>query len=270
MRRTPLTPLALVLACACTSRAIERTPEPVPAVVSAPREIAPSAPEQRRELPVERTPVPATWRTTPLADLERDLARAFAAPAPVHYDAASLDELAQAVEGGGEAGVRAVLLLAATRDETAGDRLLQALEQRTADVTTRATLVVAAASFVSAARAPRAVDRLESLAIGQRPHPDLAVRVECARSVVALGRPRAISFLLDVLRRGTRFAQAGAPPVDADLEWLQTKAAVTLSHAAGIALRYRVELPLAQREEEVQRLEALLLSRAAASATRTR
>lgn len=260
---------AVLLAGACTGPAIERAPEPAPPSALA-ASVATPAVEPERELPPAAAPVPASWRTSSHAEFEAQIARAFAAEAPLRYDAASLAALAQALDEGGEASVRAALVLASARDETAGERLLQALERRTADETNRPMQVVAAASFASGARAPRSTDRLESLAIGQRPHQDLAVRVECARSVVALGRPRAISFLLDLLRRGTRLASSGTPPVDADVEWLQTKAAVTLSRSAGIALRYRVELPLAEREQEVQRLEALLLSRAAANATRAR
>jgi hypothetical protein len=161
------------------------------------------------------------------------------------------------------AAIRAAVLLARTKAARAGEILLARLEKRWTPPVGQserdAADVVAAAAFAEGTPATNAAVRLASLGGGKRPHPDLCVRVECARSALRLGRDEGIPFLLQVLRAGTTAGRTlGAGERTEDLAWAQVRAAEALSARAGTELRFLSEASVRQREEEAARLEALL------------
>jgi hypothetical protein len=85
------------------------------------------------------------------------------------------------------------------------------------------------------------------------------VRVECARSAIALGRDDSIPYLLTVLRIGTTAGRVlGRDENEYDLAWAQVRAAEALSARAGTEVRFLPEASVRDREKEAARLEALL------------
>ncbi|MEM9381937.1 MAG: hypothetical protein AAGB93_18420 [Planctomycetota bacterium] len=104
---------------------------------------------------------------------------------------------------------------------------------------------------------------LASLASGESPHPDLAVRVECASVALAAGRRDVVPFLLAILRAETP-DQAKSPRTwerITTLAWVKTRAADALSRAAGLEMRFRPDGSWAHQTEEADRLEAALQPR---------
>jgi hypothetical protein len=154
-------------------------------------------------------------------------------------------------------------MLARTLDPRAGEVLLVRLEQRVApppgESQRDAADVVAAAAFGAGMNARKAPGRLNALATGKRPHPALAVRVECARSAIALGRDDPIPYLLSVLRIGTTAGKVlGNDENEYDVAWAQVRAAEALAERAGTKSRFLPERSMQEREQEASRLEALL------------
>lgn len=177
--------------------------------------------------------------------------------------AAALSDLSSALDRGDLSAVRAAVLLARTGAVEAGEALLVRLERRVSPQPElekeNAADVVAGAAFAEGLPGPGAAQRLETLAAGAKPHPDLEVRVECARSALRLGRDGVVPFLLRVLREGT---PAGLAAPDwkrkADESWAQRRAADALSARAGVTCRFRPEASVRDRENEIARLESLL------------
>ena len=152
--------------------------------------------------------------------------------------AKDLAVLADAVDGADTAAIRAAVLLARTQDAQAGEILLKRLEKRTqappGSLAADAADIVAAAAFAQGAPAANAATRLASLGAGKRPHPDFAVRVECACSSVRLGRDEPIPYLLQVLRTGTTAGRTlSVEERPGELAWAQVRAAEALSARAG-------------------------------------
>jgi hypothetical protein len=209
--------------------------------------------------------VPAGWEGLTDLAFERALDGWLPPDEKRRLTPAGLAALEHALEPGDATAVRAAVLLARTRDPLAGEVLLARLEKRfapPAGATERdAADVVAAAAFAQGTSARDPGARLAGLAVGRRPHPDLGVRVECARSALQLGRDQVIPYLLQVLRVGTAAGRAlpGAERVD-DLAWAQVRASEALSARAGTPCRFRPEASVREREEEAARLEALLPS----------
>ena len=253
----------------------------------------------RNEDPVaaaEEAPVPPPpvfdlhpeWSTNTALAFERALEVWLPEGRAVRLTAASLAMLSAALERSDPIAVRAAVLLARSRDPDAGEVLLARLEQRithgaspnrafdpeTEDAASRrpapfsadagpdldASDVVAAAAFADWTLAMDAAQRLQALAIGPHPHPDLEVRVECARSALALGRDAVIPFLVRILREGTSQATS-APDYDRTqaFDWVQMRAAEALSARAGVACRFRTQASVKWREQEALRLEKLLV-----------
>ncbi len=110
-------------------------------------------------------------------------------------------------------------------------------------------------------------EALLELAHGQVPHPNLAVRVECAASALKLTTDRATQstapttdFLLAVLRAETP-AQAQSPrtwPRITTLAWVKTRASEALSKLTGLENRFRPDGPWAHQVAEAARFESQL------------
>jgi hypothetical protein len=220
---------------------------------------APAAPPREFE-------VPAGWES--LTDLAFERAVDAWLPRGEHRRAGdgTLVDLRRALGGGDIPAMRAAVLLARTRDPRAAEALLDRLEEREAPPPGRpgrdAADVVAAAAFAEGLGRGDAAARLNALANGRRAHPSTAVRVECARSALALGRDESIPFLLSVLRIGTHAGRiVGAEEDLDDLAWCQVRAAEALAARAGTPNRFRPEASVTAREEETTRLESLLPSR---------
>lgn len=166
----------------------------------------------------------------------------------------------------GPLSVRAALLMVHTQDSRAGRYLLRRLETRSLgpERGSDAGDVVVAAGL---ARMPEAVERYRAglirLAAGQRPHPDLEVRVECAASAMALGSDAPIPFLLQVLRIDTYAGQADRRDFEPGptTAWARGRAALALSRRAGVPCTYQSDASIADREDEAARLARLLQPR---------
>jgi hypothetical protein len=157
--------------------------------------------------------------------------------------------------------MRAALVLARVETRASATRLLAQLEarhehpERPAD----AVDVVAAASLASS---PYATDlsiatRLELLADGSEPHPDLEVRTECARTALLLGNRAVAPFLLRLTRLDTPLglARDGAWHATEFSTWSRNRAAETLAEVLGIACPYRADNHLPGREAAAKALE---------------
>lgn len=231
------------------------------ASVSAPA--SPSAPTADPEPAVDLAP---EWDRETRTDFEDAARSRFPDGQRTRLTSAALTDLASALAGGGERAVRAAILLARSRDPAALETLLANLERRVdreaqADPTGDACDVIAAAGLCAPDTGVRDCGRrLEALGLGSRPHPDLDVRVECASSALALGRERAIPFLVRVLREGT---SAQAARVDwkrgGDVAFAQIRAAEALARRAGVEALYRPDDSLAERAAEAARFERILV-----------
>lgn len=175
---------------------------------------------------------------------------------------AEIEVLADALAGDAERAARAAVLLGAEGGERARSALLDRLDQRIAAPSRGATGVdVIAARALHEGITEKETERLAELVQGTEPHPDLAVRVECARAVLLGADHRAVvPFLLTVLRAETP-AQEKSPitwPRITTLAWVKTRAAQALSRAAGTDLRFRPDGSWAHQVAEAERLEGLL------------
>lgn len=255
------TALAALLAVlpACTS------PPPAPPAdpVHAPPPAATSRPPAPGRSPESGPPV------------ERELPEGWSAVAPVVFEEIvdglaggrftwtddGLDELARALDRVDETSVRAAVLLAHARGDGPAETLLARLERR-GEAAVRAHDagdLVAAAALAGRGRAG-APARLEALAVGPRPHPDLEVRVECARSALASGRDAVIPFLVRVLRALTPAERDDPPDWErvTTMSWAKHRAAEALAARAGVACEFRPDGSWEHQMSEAARLEALL------------
>lgn len=192
---------------------------------------------------------------------ERALAAWREAPGAVAFDLETVGTLRTALAGQDQTAVRAAVFLAHCSEPSVTRVLIERLESR-AEAPTRpmdAGDVIAAAAL--AGRVEEGVpERLEALVVGERPHPDLEVRVECARTALLAGRDAVIPWLLAVLRAMTR-DEALAPPdwiPTQTMAWSKTRAAEALSLRAGVECAFRPDGSLDHQEEEARRLQALL------------
>ena len=171
---------------------------------------------------------------------------------------AALDELTEALAGGGETSVRAAVILGRSRTREAADVLLARLSSRTTSKERAGDAgdVVAAHALASHPRARKLAPALADLAVGDEPHPDPEVRVECAVAALASGRDEVVPWLLTVLYVGT--PRGRTLPLDFEesstTAWIRGRAAQALSQRAGLPLAYHYDAPLADREREADRL----------------
>lgn len=230
---------------------------------------APERPEQRSSAPPAAAGEPAglraDWSALSPAAFERWI---DALDGPLALDPRARGELALALDEPGAAGVHAAVLLGRQRTPEAAELLLARLERRVASAERNgdAADVVAARALALSSAARALAPRLEALAVGERPHPDLEVRVECAASALALGRDAVQPLLLRVLLLGTELgrgseAELGTSPTTA---WARGRASAALAARAGIPDPYRADASLAARVDAVRVLrEALARPRGA-------
>jgi hypothetical protein len=210
------------------------------------------------------SPLPSGWDTLPPYAFEELIAREFGGEREVRFGGQAYRTLRESLDRMDETSVRAALLLAHSRHEKSGERLLRRLLARAEgpEVGSDAGDVTAAAAL---ARLPRAeelyLEKLVVLARGARPHPDLEVRVECAVSALALGDDSVIPFLLQVLRIGTFAGQTDERDfaVSERTAWARGRAASALSRRAGVPDTYQPDGSIADREREAARLAGLLV-----------
>ncbi len=273
MRRIPiLTVFALTAICACAAHAprTDLPPEPVSTVVTAPPPISAVVPARSVDIPRRALALPRGWDSLTTPAFEDVLDRWNPSREPGRLDDAALDELRAALEGQSPRSLRAVLLLSASGALEAHEVLRARLERRirTADTDVPAVDVAAAAALGKVLDStPTLGSALEELAIGRRPHPTFAVRVECAVSCLALGRDGGIvDFLLAVLLEGTsdtrrRPASArGAATID-EMVFAQWRAATALARRAEIDNPYRPEASAVDRVRAAGELERALSAR---------
>ncbi len=253
-----------VLALALTGPACRANPPavtPEALALPAPALERPSAPEAPAP---EAQELPAGWAAVPLERFGALLEASFPAGQPRTLVPSAFEELSSALRADDPLALRALLLLARCSDPLASELFLQRLERRaTPGAELGATLdIAAAAALRDLPEARNGASRLESLAYGQRPHPDLEVRVECACSALHLGRDRALPFLLAILKHGTRLSVASSSwkPI-AEMGFCQRRAAEALGERAGRACHFRPLQPLDEREADIRALETLLAQR---------
>ncbi len=214
--------------------------------------------------PVAAVAPPSDWKTSSTtafgADLDAWSAALPAAGAP--FEEAALSELSDALARADDVAARAAVLLAWSRSEASDDALLTRLEARleAPGRGRKAVDVIAAAALEGRGTARGLPARLSALASGASAHPDLVVRVECARSALAAGRTEVTDFLLRVLRTGTptELDHPGDWPPIATVAWPKSRAAEALSRHLGVDCQFRPDASFEDQETETRRLEALL------------
>ncbi len=218
--------------------------------------------DPRPEGPPPRSLPPGWLEAEPLA-FERLLAEELPGPDPVAFDAASLATLAEVLDRMDVSSVRAALLLAHSRHPSSAELILERLEKRE-EAPTRAGDggdVVAAVALAGFPDTTGFAARLATLAVGERAHPDLDVRVECAGTLLALGDDAPVPFLLKVLRIDTWAGQRDERDfaTSPHTAWARGRAADALCRRAGVPRRYQPDGSIESREREADRLERLLL-----------
>lgn len=208
----------------------------------------------------EWTP-PSNWDTVTDAEfsalVERELPANFLTP----LSESALEELGRALDRMDLTSVRAAVLLGRSRTRTAGNVLFSRLQKRESGPERHSDAgdVVAANALARFPR-PERWWRLVRLVDGERPHPDIEVRVEAACTMLHVGIDRVIPFLLQILRIGTWEGQSDEldfDPTDTTA-WIRGRAAEALSIRAGVPLLYHPDAPIAAREREARMLAELL------------
>lgn len=209
------------------------------------------------EAPLPRVPrdLPPAWEQLPPSAFEQEVA---ALPPGVSWTEGALDRLAAALGAQDASSVRAAVLLAYSPDQASTEVLLTRLEARgdSASRSLDAGDLVAAAAL--SGRGASVATRLVPLVVGPRPHPDLEVRVEIARSALAAGREQVVPFLLTVLRALTPAEREHPPdwPRVETMMWAKTRAAEALAARLGEVSRVRPDGSWADQMAEADRLEA--------------
>ena len=240
------------LACQTT----ESVP-PVPAVDS----VAEPAPEPTA------VALPADWAELPPRLFEEQALALLPGP-PARFGESDLATLRSALAGEGaeiETAVRAAVLLSRSREPVAAEILLERLEEHVAgeERNSDAAHVVAAAGLgelTGPGAPPDLVPRLVALASGGTPHPDLEVRVECARSAVLLGSDAPLPFLISVVRIGTPKGRAEGTfwPAPLRSAWCRERAAEILAWRAGVENSYSADASIFDRDAVADRLTEVL------------
>jgi hypothetical protein len=263
--RPALVLLACLLACqgprAAPDPASSQTGEPSgssaqlerPAQASGPREVP---------RPVRSWTPPADWATRSRESFEALVLAELPDGVTTRLPVEAMPDLRRALHRMNETSVRAAVLLGRSRTERTAEALLERLERRVlgpalesdaADVTAAAAL----GRFPAAARYAR---RLVPLAVGNAPHPDLEVRVECAITALGCGHDEVIPFLLKVLRIDTWEGQQDERDfaTGPQTAWARSRAAEALSARAGVPCTYPADGSVQARQDEAQRLAELL------------
>lgn len=202
--------------------------------------------------------LPTDWREVSVPEFEKRAALF----GPQTLSESALAELAAALATEDLANVRAAVLLTRSRDPRAKEAILIRLEERILGSTREADAgdVVGAAALTDWELTTHELDRLERLAFGGAPHPDVEVRTEIACTLVRGGRKSAVPFLLRVLREGT-LAQDEQVEWERkpQMAWAKSRAAEALSEVAGVECTYQEDGAFREMAEEAARLELLLL-----------
>lgn len=199
--------------------------------------------------------LPAAWDSSPASAFEEQVARLAAAP--VRWSDAGLRALTAALDDPGPRATRAAVLLGQDPGPPSTEALIARLERRQ-DHAVRA--LDAGDIVAAAALTARGVEeRLVALAVGDAPHPDLEIRVECARAALHAGREEVVPFLLTVLRALTPAEREH--PADWErtttLMWAKSRAAEALCARLGIPCEVRPDGSWEDQVAEADRLEAL-------------
>ncbi len=210
-----------------------------------------------RSASVRAYELPADWRSVSVPVFEQRAAEF----GPLTLSDSALDELTDALATEDLTNVRAAVLLARSGDVRAKERILIRLEQRVLSSTREGDAgdVVCAASLTDWDLSTEELDRLERLASGAAPHPDVEVRTEIACVLTRNGRKSQIPFLLSVLREGT-LAQSEAVEWERkpQMAWAKSRAAEALSELAGVEIAYQEDGAFSEMAAEAARLEELL------------
>ncbi len=215
--------------------------------------------------------LPADWRSSSTLRFEA-LVKQLAGRRPGFWCASERSELGRALDGPGEVALRAAVLLAHSDGDDDRSLLIKRLERRVPSPTRAhdAVDVVAAAALERASALSPGLDgpntmalRLAALASGTHPHPDLEVRVECARVALTSGVDSVTPFLIRVLRAGTPAERQdrGDWEPSTTLTWSKHRAAQALSQRAHVPCRFRPDGSWQHQMDEAQRLETLLLGK---------
>lgn len=220
-----------------------------------------------------RTELPAGWSTAHSARFERLLERHLPLGTSTDLAPGQLEELAATLDAEPKRATRAALWLARAAHSRADEILLTRLEQRIAGLERAddAGDCTAAAALAGRPLEPSAVDRLVLLTLGDRPHPDLEVRVECALAALDHGREEVLPLLVRVLRIDTPSeAREGSLTDSPSTAWVRGRADEALCTTFGLPIAVRTDLPLAEREAWADGLERRVAERAAAGSASPR
>jgi len=208
---------------------------------------------------------PANWSQLEPYAFEQMLEREMPLGRETPIARAARGELSQALGRMDASSVRAAVMLGRSRHRASLELLLQRLEKRRQGpaIESDAGDVTAAAALALYKGPRKAGERLEALAVGRRAHPDLEVRVECARAALARGRTGSIPFLLQVLRIDTHAGQRDERDFEtsAQTAWARSRAAEALSAFAGLPCTWRADASIAERELGAARLAQAVAER---------
>jgi hypothetical protein len=186
------------------------------------------------------------------------------------WDSSARPRLLKASLGFGERALRATLLCAheGARDEAPriSAHFLASLERRQAAPSRgeSGNQITQAAALLLRPLAPDQSERLLALVIGSEPHPDLAVRVECACTLLALKETRVAPFLIRVLRARTPAEKTDPPdwPRIDTLAWVKHRASRSLAEHLGVPDAFRPDGSWQHQIDEALKYERLLLEMA--------
>ncbi len=206
------------------------------------------APRLVHDLPTDWSAVPPSTFEERIVDLDE---------AEVRWSEEARGQLAVALDAGDPTSVRAAVLLAYDSSPAVTGILLDRLEKR---VKAESRSLDAGDLVAAAALDGRGeLDRVVELAVGADPHPDLEVRVECARTALRRGREEVVPFLLTVLRALTPAERQH--PADWErvktMMWAKSRAGEALADRLGVERRVRPDGSWADQMAEADRLEAL-------------
>ncbi len=209
--------------------------------------------------PVERE-APEAWATCDALSFEAAVDE-LAAAGDLRWSRGARDEYAKALAQADLSSVRAAVLLALDPGGETTEVLLARLETRSrAGSRGRNGGDIVAATALEGRMDAGGRERLHALVEGGGAHPDLEVRVECARTLLAVGDERAIPFLFRVLRVQTPDQHLDPPdwePVTT-LFWAKYRAAEVLSARAGVPVSFLPDASYADQAREASRLAEAL------------
>ena len=183
------------------------------------------------------------------------------------WDSAARQDLLEASLGFGERALRATLLCAheGARDDAPriSEHFLASLERRKAPPSRGegGNQITQAAALQLRPLTPEQSVRLLALVTGSDPHPDLAVRVECGCTLLALKETRVTPFLIRVLRARTPAEKTDAPDwarIDT-LAWVKHRASRSLAEYLGVPDTFRPDGSWQHQIDEALKYERLLV-----------